>query len=106
MVVPDNDPGGITSTITVLEDRTILDVNVTISLTHPRTGDLTLSLIGPDATEIILSTQNGGDDAHYLQTIFDDEAPDAITDPGVIPPFSGAYSPEQSLTAFDGLYKL
>ena len=62
-----------TSSVTVDQDVTIGDLNVTLNITHPFVGDLALSLIGPDGTSITLSAFNG-DGANFSDTTFDDQA--------------------------------
>ncbi|MFC1853894.1 proprotein convertase P-domain-containing protein, partial [candidate division CSSED10-310 bacterium] len=73
---------------------------MTVNLTHTATGDLSLVLIGPDATQITLSDQYGADGDDYTNTVLDDEADSPIS--GGSPPFTGSYQPEQALSAFDG----
>lgn len=59
VAIPDglgaNSPGGgATSVINLTNNITISDVNVTIDISHTYIQDLVISLIAPDATEIIL----------------------------------------------------
>ncbi|RMH69136.1 MAG: hypothetical protein D6675_13500, partial [Gemmatimonadetes bacterium] len=49
-----------TSTITVSNAGTLLDADVTISLTHSYDADLDIYLISPAGTRVELSTDNGG----------------------------------------------
>jgi subtilisin-like proprotein convertase family protein len=83
---------------------TIRKVIVSIWLSHPRDSDLTVSLVGPDSTTVVLSDQNGdgadfGFRADY-PTIFDDEASYSVT--SNISPFFGSFAPLQPLAAFSG----
>jgi uncharacterized repeat protein (TIGR01451 family) len=80
-------------------------VRVSAHVAHPRDGDLTLQLIGPDGTTVTLSRQRGGTDPNYglscaEPTIFDDAGTTNIV--AAFAPFAGIYAPEQSLTAFSG----
>lgn len=76
----------------------IEDIDVTVDITHPFTADLTLSLVAPDASEIVLA-QGLGAGADYTDTVFDDEAAAAVT--GGANPFTGSFRPEQPLSRYD-----
>ncbi len=86
-------------TISISEEAYLLDINVIVDIMHSYDGDLLISLIGPDGTEIILSEYNGGSGNHYSNTKFDDQAEIPISDGQ--PPFNGSYIPEQALSAFN-----
>jgi len=83
-------------------------VTVSVRLAHTYVGDLTLTLIGPDGTGVLLSATNGanGDDygraelPDYQRTIFDDGAAASIV--GASAPFEGSFRPQQGLIAFAG----
>jgi subtilisin-like proprotein convertase family protein len=99
--IPDNNSLGVTSTVNVNVHGTITDVNLKITgITHTYDADLDIYLIHPDATQVILSTDNGAADNNYTNTVFDDEASTSITTGSA--PFTGSYRPEGSLTGFDG----
>jgi len=70
----------------------LLDLDVLIDITHPRTYELRLILISPDNTSLLLSDRNGGEGDNYTQTIFDDQSQLSIKDG--IAPFTGRYRPE------------
>jgi subtilisin-like proprotein convertase family protein/N-acetylneuraminic acid mutarotase len=108
--VPDNDPAGFLSTRTVSGSgiTAITDINVILNITHARTSDLRLSLIAPNATEVLLSNGRGGSGDDFggqtspvRHTVFDMDATQVVTD-GVAP-FRGTYRPEGILSALDGL---
>ena len=90
-----------TSSYTVLDSRLILDVNVKLDVTHTFTGDLVISLIGPNNQEVTLVNRRGGNGDNFTQTVFDDEASQSVT--AGVAPFNGTFRPEQSLGGFDGL---
>lgn len=97
------DPGTATSVLTVptlAGNPTVGTVKVGVNIQHTFVGDLKLSLIGPDGTTVVLSTQNGGGGANYTGTVFDDTAVTPIT--AGVAPFSGSFRPEQPLAAFAG----
>jgi len=90
-----------TSTVAVVEDETVLDVDVRLNITHTYDGDLDIFLIGPEGTRVELTSDNGGTGEDFTDTIFDDEAPASITTGSA--PFTGRFQPEGSLATLDGL---
>jgi autotransporter-associated beta strand protein len=86
----------------------LLKVAVSIFLTHPYAGDLSLSLISPDGVVVDLSSGNGGFSANFgtnctpdsARTTFDDSAAVSIT--AGVPPFVGVFRPEGSLASLAG----
>jgi subtilisin-like proprotein convertase family protein len=99
--IPIVDYTTITSDVTVTDDETVLDVEVRLNATHTYTGDLDIFLIGPDATRVELSTDNGGTGEDFTETVFDDEAVTSITAGSA--PFTGSFQPEGSLADLDGI---
>jgi subtilisin family serine protease len=93
-----------TSFLTIDQDITISDLNVQLDIWYPYDFDLQIYLKspndGPNDEPLILSYENGGMDADYANTIFDDEALIPISDG--FAPFAGSYQPEQPLSRFDG----
>lgn len=77
----------------------ILDLDVTVSLSHSNDKDINLYLVSPSGRQVMLSTKNGTTLDHYTSTVFDDEASLYINQG--VPPFTGAYRPEQPLAQFD-----
>jgi len=75
-------------------------VTVKLSLTHTFDADLSIYLIAPDATQIALSTNNGGSYDNYTNTVFDDAAATSIT--AASAPFTGTFRPEGLLSALNG----
>jgi subtilisin-like proprotein convertase family protein/fibronectin type 3 domain-containing protein len=90
-----------TSTLSVPDSKTILDVNVVLgSITHTYDGDLDIFLIAPDGTRVELTTDNGGTGENFTNTVFDDAAATAIT--AGTAPFTGSFRPEGSLATLNG----
>lgn len=90
-----------TSVINVGNDALITDINVTINILHDWSNDLDIFLISPSGTTVELSTDNGIDnDQDYINTIFDQEASDLITDG--VSPFTGTFIPEGDLSTLYG----
>lgn len=101
--IPDNNPTGITSSINLSSNRQISGatiIEVCLDITHTYTGDLNISLRGPDGTTIELSTDNGGSGDNYTNTCFRSDA--VISIASVSAPFNGVFLPEDSFSAFDG----
>jgi subtilisin-like proprotein convertase family protein len=57
--VPDNDPSGITDTITVASSGPLKDIKVSLDLQHSYVGDLDVKLIAPNGTEVKLHARGG-----------------------------------------------
>jgi gliding motility-associated-like protein len=101
VAIPDGNPSGAKSSIEVTSLYLINDINVTVNITHTWAEDLTISLIGPDGTEVLLSQKNGGSGDNYSGTVFDSDASDPIISGA--PPFAGTFSPEGDLNDFVGI---
>ena len=101
LAIPDNISTGATSTITVADSNTVLDVNVTVDITHTYDGDLFLSLLTPGGATIALANQRGGSGDNFRGTTFDDEAATSIASGSA--PFSGSYRPDGLLSDADGI---
>jgi len=89
--------------IEISDHFTIYDLDVVISLTHSKAFDLQIFLHSPAGTYTCLNMYDldeyfDGED--YVATIFDDEA-DIPIELGQ-PPFTGRFTPESSLSVFDG----
>jgi bacillolysin len=99
--VPIPDRACVDSTLDVAVSATLQDVDVTIGqIIHTRDGDLGITIRHPDATEVELSTDNGGNGDNYTSTVFDDEAADSIIDGSA--PFNGSFRPEGNLSDLNG----
>jgi subtilisin-like proprotein convertase family protein len=107
---PIPDVGMTMQTITVPDMGTVTDVDVRVRINHGWDEDVDISLMGPNGVTIDLSSDNGGSADNYgsgatdctgTPTVFDDEAGTPITSGTA--PFAASFSPEQALTAFDGI---
>ena len=81
--IPDDNAGGVVSTLFVPISGRIKDLDVRInSIDHSFVGDLKVELVSPDNSttvrliEHVGGPNNGGDD--LVDTVFDDEAPTVI----------------------------
>ena len=81
-------------------DSLILDVNVSIDVTHPDVRELSVFLISPENTEItlVMNRPNDAAAANYTDTRFDDNASTAISAIAAADaPFTATFSPEEPL---------
>jgi subtilisin-like proprotein convertase family protein len=98
MPIADNDTT--LSTLTVDGSAVINDLDLCLNLLHTWDEDLHISLIGPGGQTVLLSNRRGGSGDNYINTVFDDEAQQSITEGQ--PPFTGSFRPEGLLATFDG----
>jgi subtilisin-like proprotein convertase family protein len=101
VAIPDNNATGAASTIHVSDVNTVLDVNVTVNITHTYDGDISLYLIGPNGAQVTLAATRGGSGDNYTNTVFDDSAATPIASGSA--PFTGSFRPDSPLSAFNGL---
>lgn len=86
------------------QEGIIVDVNVTIDISHTYNGDVNVYLVAPDGTRVILVRDLGGNSHNFTNTTFDDSATKAIT--SITPsqaPFTGSYRPMTPLSELNGL---
>ncbi|MBT8318238.1 MAG: T9SS type A sorting domain-containing protein [Lutibacter sp.] len=98
--IPDDNSVGVSSTINSVENKSITDINVTTNITHPWIGDLTLTLISPKGTSVILVASRTDDGDNYTSTTFDSDAENQISDGTA--PYSGVFLPQGNLAIFNG----
>jgi subtilisin-like proprotein convertase family protein len=79
----------ITSTISIPDEGTLLDVDLQLDITHTWVGDLTAVLTAPDGTEFTLFERIGSDGDNFTNTVFDDDADTAIG--GGTAPYTGTF---------------
>ena len=87
------------STIMVIDDLPIADINVMVNIEHSFLSDLIISLISPSGTEVIL-TSNSCSQLENIDAVFDDSAASFTCngDPGI----SGTVKPLGSLSSLNG----
>jgi subtilisin-like proprotein convertase family protein len=108
LAIPDDDAGGMVSTLFVPISGRIKDLDVRInSIDHSFVGDLKVELVSPDnATTVRLiehvgGPNNGGDD--LVDTVLDDEAATTIGAGASAAPYTGSFRPQgDQLGRFDG----
>ena len=96
--IPDNSISGVTSALYVSDNKTITGLKVKLNITHPWVGDLSLKLISPQGTEVLLAANLGDEGDGYVNTTFDDAGSNSIN--LGIAPFTGIYVPQESLSKF------
>lgn len=69
LAIPDNNATGITSSVVVGGTGTLASVVVKVGITHTYQGDLQVTLVHPDGTQIFLHNQTGGS-ADNINTIY------------------------------------
>ena len=94
------DNNTITSTISIPDSGTLLDVDLSLDITHTWDADLTATLTGPDGQVITLFDRIGGSGDNFTDTVFDDDAGASINTGTA--PFTGTFSPQGSLATFNG----
>jgi len=98
-LIPDNE-SFVRSSIHVVENLTVTDVNVTINILHDYVGDLRIILESPSGATIPLCLRRGGSDNNFINTTFDDDANISILDGSA--PFNGVFKPESLLFVLNG----
>jgi len=96
-------PANTTTSTIVINDPgadVVNNITVAINLTHTFDSDLTISLISPAGTTIVLSNRRGGSGDNFTNTIFDDTATTTIA--AGTPPFTGSFKPDTVLSSFKG----
>jgi extracellular elastinolytic metalloproteinase len=60
LAIPDADPHGILSTLTLPDAGTVESLTATVAISHPYRGDLVVTLVAPDGREVVLHDRAGG----------------------------------------------
>jgi subtilisin-like proprotein convertase family protein len=99
--IPDNNTTGVTSTVDVADTGTVVDVNVSLSITHTWDADVEVELIGPNNTVVLLTADHGSSGDNYTNTVFDDQATSPVSTGTA--PFTGSFQPDQPLSVLNGI---
>ena len=109
--VPDNNPGGLSSTIQISDPRIIADLDVYLKIDHTRIGDLNVKLIHLETGKNITffdrpgyPQKSNGCTENNIRAIFNDEMTwhvetKCATYPAAI---SGSFESDGFLSSFDG----
>ena len=111
IAIPDNNPVGITNSITVNATGSVSHVSVSLRINHTYEGDLQMYVIHPDGTMVELKAADpagtganfgsGATDCTGTFTVFDDSGATPIA-AGSAPFTAGPYKPAQFLSALNG----
>ncbi|HRC54795.1 MAG TPA: S8 family serine peptidase [Kofleriaceae bacterium] len=66
--IPDNNVGGVTSTLSVAENLSIGALTAEVHINHTFIGDLTVTLVGPNNQSVLLHNRTGGGTDNINQT--------------------------------------
>ncbi len=99
LTIPNNSTITSNNTVPALAGH-IIDVNVTINISHNSDNNLEIALISPTGTRIVLASRVGGTGNHFTNTEFDDSAP-ILIDKGTAP-FASTFHPEELLSVLYG----
>lgn len=85
LLIPDNEPDGVESALTIGEDGNLTAIDVDVAIIHSWIGDLTVSLIAPDGGEAVLHDREGasGDDIRRRYSTSDTPALQRLVGTGV-----------------------
>jgi hypothetical protein len=109
--IPDNDPTGLSETITISSGGTVEDLNISLDVTHTWVGDIIVT-IEHNGTTVTLMDRPGvpagtfGCSDDNISAVFDDEAGTSTVEdvcPGTDPGLNGDFLPMEALSAFDGM---
>jgi subtilisin family serine protease/subtilisin-like proprotein convertase family protein len=89
------------SQIFIDQHATINDLDITLNITHTYDADLTIYLVAPDGSFLVLVQNRGGSGDNFSNTRLDDEASTPISAGSA--PFAGSYRPEDPLSFLDGM---
>jgi len=97
--ISENGTSTVTSTISIINDLIVDDVNVSLDLNHSYLSDLVITLRSPAGTEVVL-VSNSCDTADNIVAVFDNEASEFVCNNN--PAIGGTVKPLGLLTAFNG----
>jgi subtilisin-like proprotein convertase family protein len=92
----------IVSHINIPFDKTVIGVRSSINLIHNFMADLSISLISPAGTEIVLAAGIGNDGQGFTNTNFDDYSSNSIQDTNFHYPYTGTFAPVDKLWLING----
>jgi subtilisin-like proprotein convertase family protein len=108
--IPDNSTGGVTNTLTVADDVSLIDVDVRVQISHSWVGDLKLELRSPSGTTVTLLDRPGVPGSTYgcsdddMDVTFDDASGTVLESycNSSTPWYVGVAAPVGALSAFSG----
>ena len=98
VAIPDN--GQVSSTLTVGNlQGTLTDVNVKLTIEHTRNSDLSVYLVSPKGTRVLLFNNVGGTTDNFTNTTFSDQALVSIDLASA--PYTGTFKPQGLLSTLN-----
>lgn len=73
--IPDDDPTGLTRTLTCGSEGDVGQVEVRVEITHTYVGDLSVSLVSPAGTTVVLHDRAGGSEDNLIKTFTATQVP-------------------------------
>ncbi len=99
--IPDNTPAGAVSNVAIAgAGGTIARAAVMLDIAHTWDSDVDITLTSPGAVNFDLSSDNGGSNDNYTNTVLDTTCATNVT--AGTAPFSGCYKPEATLATLAG----
>ncbi|MEX0359948.1 MAG: proprotein convertase P-domain-containing protein, partial [Allomuricauda sp.] len=89
----------VSSTVSIFEDLSVSDVNVSLELNHTYLEDLIINLTSPSGTKVTLISNTCGD-ANNINATFDDDGASIVC--AINPAISGTVKPLGALSSFIG----
>lgn len=77
LTIPDNDPAGVSSGITISQSGTVQTAKVALDITHTFIGDLRVELVSPSGQQAVLHNRTGGPQ-HNLIVTYDSASDTAL----------------------------
>ena len=74
-VIPDDNPVGVNSAISVTERGRVTAIVVNVAITHTWRADLHVALVGPNGDQVVLHDRKGGNADDLVKSFTTDEAP-------------------------------
>ena len=68
ITIPDNNPTGIERTVNVTGSGQVQDLEVSVDITHTYIGDLTVTLLSPAGTQVLLHNRSGGSQDNLVRS--------------------------------------
>jgi Zn-dependent metalloprotease/subtilisin-like proprotein convertase family protein len=78
LAIPDNDPQGVASAITVEEEGIVREVTVFVMIHHSYINDLRVRLVSPGGEEVVLHDRRGGAEDDLIEEYRLDNAPELL----------------------------
>ncbi|MGI9531626.1 reprolysin-like metallopeptidase [Lutimonas sp.] len=101
LLIPDNDLGGVISSLTIEEDMYIEDLTVSVEIEHSKVSDVTIELESPEGTKSALLIKACSGRRSDIKVEFSDRG-EVLSCNSSSPEISGVIKPVVPLTSFAG----